>query len=385
MHKRLRAIGLRLVVATASTLIGMLIAEGIIRVVTPQAVAFPWQDEVNGITAPRPGARGRHAIPNTFDVTVTFNSQRFRDRKDFRPEPEPESLRLAILGDSFTFGYGANDDETYPAQLERILQENLSEKRDVKAKGVEVINAGNGGTGTGEQALWYDIWVKNFRPQIVVLTVGPNDVDDDLARGLFFLDESGEASPRPLENLRNADESLRSTRWFLNGIPGYSFLAQHSQLLALLRNTGSAIIKNRRKGAFTNSSNVSAEAGAKNRFVQEGIPMLAAEIEWLNARVRGAGAHLGVVFVPRSESVYESQVSWANEARWKSEIIVNALKEVCSKNAIPFSDLVPLVREEAKHTSQPLYYDGLDYHPNPNGYKAIAEAVAEFLIRSGVT
>ncbi len=384
IRKRLGTVGLKFLVIAASTLIGLLIAEALVRIIAPQGVVFPWQDGVNGITAPRPGARGRHAIPNTFDVTVSFNSQRFRGQRDFRTDPQKKSHRLAILGDSFTFGFGANDDDTFPAQLEHILRGKLSEDSGAQAKAVEVINAGNGGTGTGEQALWYEIWVKNYRPQVVVLTVVPNDVDDDLNRKLFFLDESGKASPHPLQEINNADESLRSTRRFVNSVPGYGYIAQHSQLLALLRNTWSALLLSKRKGAFANSDKISVDADDKHKFIKEGIPLMSAEIEWLNARVKGEGAHLVVVLVPGRESVYESKDPREDLARWKSDTMANALNEVCSKNVIPFSNLTPVIREQAKQINRQLYYEGLDDHPNPRGYRIIAEAVADRLFQSGV-
>jgi PIN domain nuclease of toxin-antitoxin system len=147
----------RLALLVFSILLGLLIAEGLVRVFMPQSVAVPLQDEINGVTAPRPNVRGRHAIPNTFDVTVSISSQRFRGRRDFTAKPERGVLRIAVLGDSFTFGIGANDDETYPAVLQQLLQERLA--RTGSYQGVEVLNAGVGGTGTGEQALWYEVFL----------------------------------------------------------------------------------------------------------------------------------------------------------------------------------------------------------------------------------
>src|SRR5438477_551526 len=182
-----RTVMKKIALGFGSVAITLLLLEVVVRAFFPQSVVVPWQDELNGITAPRPNVQGRHAIPHTFDVTISFSSQRFRGTREFAQTPALGSIRIATLGDSFTFGYGANDEETYPANLERKL----------KPDHVEVINAANAGTGTGEQALWYDLWVKQFNPQIVILTITSNDVDDDSARHLFTLDEKGNARPLP--------------------------------------------------------------------------------------------------------------------------------------------------------------------------------------------
>jgi len=380
MCTHLKAIFVRVVFVLASTLIGLLICEEIVRFVAPQNIAVPWQSEINGIMAPRPNVQGRHTIPNTFDVTVSFNSQRFRGRRDFQLEPSPGVIRLAALGDSFTFGFGANDNETYPAQLERILQRWLAESASHST--VEVINASNAGSGTGEQALWYDTWVKQFRPQLAVLTVVPNDIDDDLARGLFFLDENGRALPRPFKELSAADRPLRVIRRAVNAFPGYAFLAQYSQLLAFLRNFSSAAVGRYRQATFATDATPSQTGSPSERFQKEGLPMMAEEVRWLQKRVQKSGAHLVVVFVPFRETIYSSQTPASDQIQWKSEAIAEVLSEVCSQEGIPFADLTAQIREQARQLPKALYYDGFDNHPTPEGYRIIAEAIAKFLVEN---
>lgn len=341
----------KLTLLLVSVAITLSLLELLVRVFFPQSVVVPWQDEVNGITAPRPNVSGRHAIPHTFDVTISFNAQRFRGTRTFAQTPVPGSVRIATLGDSFTFGYGANDDESYPANLERRLQDDHA----------EVINASNAGTGTGEQALWYDIWVKNFHPRIVILTVTGNDVDDDAARRLFALDTSGAALPRPRQN-----NSVKTLRRIINAVPGYSYIAEHSQLWGLIRNALSAVLAP--TGLSMNNRDV---------FEKEGLPLMSAEVRWLNNRARQDDSRLVVVFVPGRESIYASSAPWADDARWRSKAMVEALSNCCAEDQIPFIDLSPQLRERSSET---LYYDGLDTHPTPNGYRAIAEIIGGFLV-----
>jgi len=73
---------------------------------------------------------------------------------------------IVAMGDSLTEGLGVNQDEAYPAQLERKLR--------AVGYNYTVINAGvSGETTTG--ALARVDWVLTLKPDIVILATGGND------------------------------------------------------------------------------------------------------------------------------------------------------------------------------------------------------------------
>ncbi|MBI2835882.1 MAG: SGNH/GDSL hydrolase family protein [Acidobacteria bacterium] len=356
--------------------VAALLAELVVRTTAPQSVAVPWQDEMDGIAAPRRNVHGRHAVPGTFDTIVSIGPQRFRGRSALAEAPAAGTLRVAVLGDSFVFGYGANDDETYPAELQRHLWRAFASTRRAT---VEVLNAGNGGTGTGVQALWYTRWVSRFHPAIVILTVVSNDVDDDLARPVFEMRDDGSAVPRSVDALSGSARSVRMARIGVNLVPGYALLAQHSQLVGLVRNQASALLaRERRRNAVVEAAEASA---AGRRFRWEGLPRLAAELAWLEQQVARSRARLIVVFVPSRESVYGTASARGEAIRWKSADMVRTLREASRRIGVTFADLTGSITDAAARARPPLYYDGLDTHPNPRGYRTIAEQVASVVIR----
>jgi len=357
-----------------SIALAFFLGEWLVRTFAPQQLSVPLGATVDGIISQRPNIHGRYAVPGVFDTTVTINSQRLRSETEYVFEPPAEVTRIAVLGDSFTFGIGANDAETYPAQLERMLRETLR---------VQVINAGVGGTGTGEQARRFDLLVKQFHPHIVVLTAISNDVDDDLDRGLFVLSSSGEVRPRPLEELAAADRRARTTRDIVGGLPGYSLLSQHSHLLNLTRDAINATVVGARRAEASRAAAVAQNPNLEERYRSYGLPLMAGEVLWLKKRVQQSGAQFVVVFIPQREAVYPSAAPWAKEVRWKTGAIVELLQRVCSENQIPFKDLTPRLRELSRKAPQPLYYEERDTHPAPTGYRAIAEEVAELLLARG--
>lgn len=77
-----------------------------------------------------------------------------------------DPLRILVLGDSLTAGYGLKAEEAFPAQLEQALL--------AAGHNVSVINAGvSGDTAAGGLARLD--WALSDRPQIVILELGAND------------------------------------------------------------------------------------------------------------------------------------------------------------------------------------------------------------------
>lgn len=357
-----------------SIALALLLSEWLVRILAPQQLSIPFGTTVDGIISQRPNISGRYAVPGVFDTTVTINSQRLRADKEYELEAPLGVTRIAILGDSFTFGIGVNDAETYPAQLARLLAASSH------AGQFEVINAGVGGTGTGDQVRRFESLMTQFHPRIVILTTISNDVDDDLDRGLFVLTSSGEVRPRAVEELSAEDRRARTTRDIVGLLPGYAFFSQHSHLLNFARDGINATIVAARRAAALQAMPGAQKTDLAERYRSYGLPLLAGEILWLQQKVEESGARLAVVFVPQREAVYPSTAPWAEGVQWKTRAIEELLQQVCSENQIPFLNLTPRMQELSQKSTQPLYYEDRDTHPAPTGYRTIAEEVATFLL-----
>ncbi|MDP2922100.1 MAG: hypothetical protein Q8O30_00055 [Candidatus Omnitrophota bacterium] len=105
-----------------------------------------------------------------FDVNVKINNFGFRGG-DMKLEKTPGVSRIFMVGDSFTFGVGAEDDETIPYLTEKKLKD--------KGFNVEIINAG---VGHRSPVIYYlklrDNYLK-FKPDAVVLLLDFSDLRDD--------------------------------------------------------------------------------------------------------------------------------------------------------------------------------------------------------------
>ncbi|GEM_PF-4200319 len=119
------------------------------------------------------GCPGIHAqVPNPgsqsllFGQAVRINAEGFRGASP--SEQDGTRLRILALGDSWTYGWGVGELQTWPAQLESALQGRGSDAR--------VYNLGVPGMDTEQEAIWLKARGPALDPQALVLGFNIDDV-----------------------------------------------------------------------------------------------------------------------------------------------------------------------------------------------------------------
>lgn len=172
---RLRALLIGLGLTTASLVVTAGVLELAVRWLDPQDLH---RDE--GLWAPdatrefrlTPGFLGTE-VSDEFRVPIAINSRGLRDR-ELAPAKPPGTVRILVVGDSFTYGSGVAGEETYPKRLERLLAGRAGVP-------VEVINAGVSGYGTVHEAAFLRAEGWSYEPDLLVLQVFvQNDLDENL-------------------------------------------------------------------------------------------------------------------------------------------------------------------------------------------------------------
>jgi lysophospholipase L1-like esterase len=95
--------------------------------------------------------------------------------------PAPPILRVMPLGDSITYGVGSTDGAGYRARLERRLtaaglRVDFVGSRDAGPPDMDGDNEGHSGWTISRTARRVDRWLAAYRPDIVLLHIGTNDV-----------------------------------------------------------------------------------------------------------------------------------------------------------------------------------------------------------------
>lgn len=138
-----------------------------------------------------------------FRVTVATSSAGLRDR-EYTSGPPPEgTVRIAAVGDSFTFGWGVAQEEAWPEQLELLLNASTAGENDTD---YEVLNCGVPGTSFHEYENAAALIIQHFRPQVLI--VGTLQGDD-----LIQLHGAGNRPGTPLSGV--ADTMFPTTRQWL--------------------------------------------------------------------------------------------------------------------------------------------------------------------------
>jgi len=158
---------LRLLLLTISLAAGCLLAEGLARTffqhLAPRTARITrfWRADRDYGWSHRPGVRGvfeTHGV----QAFVTINAKGFRG-----PEVDyarrPDRPRVLVLGDSYVWGFGVNDDEVFTELLRRNLPN------------AEIVNLGVSGYSTDQELLLYSNEGWRYKADLVVLVVTEND------------------------------------------------------------------------------------------------------------------------------------------------------------------------------------------------------------------
>ncbi len=107
--------------------------------------------------------------PAKYYISYRFNALGCRG-PDYAIPKGPETVRILLLGDSYTLGAGVRESDTFGSKLEQLLNKSAS-----SSKHYELINCGVSGYGTREERLLYETRVKKYQPDIVLLSIVTND------------------------------------------------------------------------------------------------------------------------------------------------------------------------------------------------------------------
>lgn len=132
---------------------------------SPSALFVP-SDNPELIFELRPDTRitSTYLNPDVTDwkYSVSVNERGFRGAL----ATEGDRLRIVVLGDSYAFGLGVDDDEPFPRQLQYLLGD-----------GVEVLNWGVPAYNLVQEVALFEERAKDYAPDIVVQAFHPNDFE----------------------------------------------------------------------------------------------------------------------------------------------------------------------------------------------------------------
>lgn len=362
---------------------------------------------------------------NEFEADVRINARGLRDREIGYDNPA-NAFRVLSLADSFGEALQVNLDETYHKQLEARLVDSLGQP-------VEVLNAGVGGWGTDQEAIFYLAEGFRYQPDIVLLAFfirndavnnyGPLEIERNggsQQKQFFTLAADGSLLPPPLEaeaantqsaaRLQNPQSApaqqaalkdnpppllgVADTLWRWSAL--YRFIVPYLRDIPPVLQTlgpggilgGEAVIRARHP--TTPVPFFVYQAPPDERF-EAAWTLTEAIIARLRHEVESRGSQLVVALVAAPEQVYPDQ--WAQTVarnpamqslRWDLDAPNRRLNQFLTRQNIAHLDLLPIFREAAAQPNAPPLHFRHDQHWTPAGHRLAAEAIHRFLLDEGL-
>ena len=398
---RKRALRKKFVLLLFGLAFGLLLTEVFLRIIGYSNPLFYTTDYYRGF-ALAPGVAGEYQREGGSYVRIS--SDGLRDREHARTRPA-DTVRIAVLGDSYTEAMHLPMEQAYWS----LLEQKLRQCNAFPGKQVEVINFGVSGYGTAQELITLQQEVWDFSPDIVMLAFTTlNDVyDNSLALSKseevpYFFYQNGalvyDARFRDSKLYRRNDSRLnRVGRWFHNHLRTIQLLHQ-VQFVAKMRITD---WRNRRKVAQTQAGSPAIQEpimrNSDNIGIENMIYFEPVDEEWkegwhvtegliteMRNEVRQKGAKFVLVTLSNAIQVYPDP---AVRQRFLQRLgIPNVfyanlrLQALAGREQIDFIDLAQPMQSYADQNKVFLHGFGSDLgngHWNANGHRLAADLIAQ--------
>jgi lysophospholipase L1-like esterase len=342
----------RILALLLGVVVALLAGEWIVRRVKPQNLSGRWRVySERGYMMNRSGGRSRQQFGDRV-VEYRFNELHLRGGPIL-----PGGRRVLVLGDSFTFGFLLNEEDTFVRVLQRHADENFGPGT------FQFLNGGAGGWGTADCLAFLEEFGERIAPEIVLAVFSVDDIGRSVESGLYcFTDDARrEIAPAPA---RRPPSRLKSA---LNRLAFYDWLIEHSHFVQLARVSYLHASRGNAAQRQTVRESLSEDAG-----LRAGVALGQALFRRMNAWCRdhharllvtSNGSHMGklvpntrdptMVFLKRAGGFFESE-------------------------AIPFHDLTPGMEAATGGDWKPwsIPHDG---HPNEDGARLIGDLIWDWL------
>lgn len=291
---------------------------------------------------------------NSLTVKITTNSQGLRGKREYAILKPAGVFRILAIGDSFTFGFGVLDQETYPAVME------------TKIPGIEVLNLGVAGYGVDQLTLLYSEIGMKFQPDFVFLSLYP----EDFWRSLRAFNDGGYGKPYYVldsnQKLHLRHVPVPKDRRFHT--PQFPAVLERNFLERLLDSISFFRLLQR----------------AKRRLLKQlGSEDPDSSMEW----ILGRAILKQTLDQIKSEKIPAALVLIPPQ-RWiagTDEPLRRSLERFSRREGIDLIDLTPVFQKAAAEKGVDAFYIRDDLHWTAEGHRLVASLLIEYLQKKGIS
>lgn len=278
--------------------------------------------------------------PGEYSFEHRHNGHGFRDIS--RPFKKPAGVfRIAVIGDSFVYGSGAAQTETFPARLKAALNQKAELQK------LEVLNLGIPRYFPALELLLLERYALKFQPDLILIGFVDNDIGDTyMGVDSVRVDAGGYLLTREAQLLGRMGREL--------------FMRSHA-----FRAVWNTLVTRSLK--FSKPVQV-GEIYVADGFHESDWRQVEADLERMYALARSNGIGCAVVRFPVKEA-------WLERGSYPGE----RLELLARRLDMPFYNAAAPLRESFDVNE--IFWN-IDTHLNSSGYAAVADLVADWLISS---
>ena len=284
-------------------------------------------------------------VKDDWSVEINTNSAGLRGLRDYALEKPPGVTRIVVLGDSFTFGFGVKDNQTFSSLLE---QSNPN---------LEALNFGVAGYGLDQILITYREIAREYKADLVIIGIFP----EQFWRSTRSFTDAGYAKPY---------FTLSGEYLILHNVPTPKpFELKYDQFFDLIE---SKDIKNLFEKSVLYRS-------LKRSMIQLGKDFGWVDPEWilgerllktLISEIKADGREVVLVIIPPER--------WAKTARIDSQR--RALVRFAEREQVPMIDLTPIFFKAIQTSNVTEYYIKDDWHWTAKGHQLAASILNNFIL-----
>ncbi len=261
-------------------------------------------------------------------------------------EKTPGTFRILGIGDSFTYGAGVRDEDTFLRRLEVSFNQKTSTGNGLS---YQVLNAGVEGYNTRDEIVTLENRWLALKPDLILIGFYLNDCYSDFT----FLNRGEEQGVNKIKP---------------PGLAQVSFLYDFIQHSWAAYQESQGIQKFYQNQFFTDPKAFLESPGEKN-------------VDWTLSRQ----ALVRAAEISRTENIPMAVVIFPEFYRlddsYPFKAIHKHVTEACRSIGLPVLDLFDSYRGKR---DRDLWVHPADHHPNEIGHRIAAEAIEQFLIRNGL-
>lgn len=334
------------------------------------------------IWALEPGRTGtRPILLNDFTVgTERYSISSQGLRSEPVPPKRPGEFRIALVGDSFTFGKGLQDDETIARQLHTLLEKAYPDRI------ISVVNAGCGGYAPWQELGFFVERALPLQPDLVFFQFHP---PNDIQGTLLKVGMAPEAYPQLdvayafIIRATFTDTRARADRLLHNVSYLYRFIFQRSEgslrisrLVDHLRLYPEPVIP--LPPSAPRPPHIEVYRREWDAPTREGWTMVREDIAELQQVCKNNGIALLGYSIPYSGAIdagfwQSATQEHGGERVYRRELEETVVEPMFRQLDLPYVDVVDALRKHGKVNELYYVYDG---HLTPDGARVVAETLA---------